>query len=95
VTVTNVATNAKYEATTATDGGYTTKVPEATYHIEVKLRPGETLSTRPADTKINNRIATQAAISRNTTRFEILSRGRHSSPGIGDNTGSLTDMRRA
>jgi hypothetical protein len=54
VTVTNVATNAKYEATTATDGGYTIKVPEGTYHIEVELRPGETLSKRPDDTHINN-----------------------------------------
>jgi hypothetical protein len=54
VTVTNVATNAKDEATTATDGGYTIKIPEGTYHIEVELRPGETLSKRPADTKINN-----------------------------------------
>lgn len=54
VTVTNVATSAKYEATTATDGGYTIKVPEGTYHIEVELRPGETLSKRPADTHINN-----------------------------------------
>jgi hypothetical protein len=87
VTVTNVATNAKYEATTATDGGYTIKVPEGTYHIEVELRPGDTLSNRPADTKINNGIATQAGISRNTTRFET--RGRNSSPGIGDNTALL------
>jgi hypothetical protein len=54
VTVTNVATNAKYEVTTATDGGYTIKVPEGTYHIEVELRPGETLSKRPDDTHINN-----------------------------------------
>ena len=95
MTVTNVATHAKYEATTATDGGYTIKVPEGTYHIEVELRPGETLSKRPADTKINNRIATQAGISRNTTRFKILSRGRNSSPGIGDNTALLPILRRA
>jgi hypothetical protein len=54
VTVTNVASNAKYEVTTATDGGYTIKVPEGTYHIEVELRPGETLSKRPDDTHINN-----------------------------------------
>ena len=54
MTVINVATDTKYEATTATDGRYTIKVPEGTYHIEVELRPGETLSKRPADTKINN-----------------------------------------
>jgi len=54
VTATNLATNAKYEATTATDGGYTIKVPEGRYHIEVELRSGEALSKRPADTRINN-----------------------------------------
>jgi hypothetical protein len=29
-------------------------VPEGRYPIEVELRPGEALSTRPADTRINN-----------------------------------------
>jgi hypothetical protein len=44
----------RYEITTAADGGYTIKVPEGTYHLELELRPGETLSKRPADTHINN-----------------------------------------
>jgi hypothetical protein len=54
VTAIDVATNAKYETSTAANGGYTIKVPEGTYHLEVELRPGETLSKRPADTHINN-----------------------------------------
>jgi len=54
VTATNLATNAKYDATTGADGGYTIKVPEGRYHIEVELRSGETLSKRPNDTRINN-----------------------------------------
>jgi len=54
VTATNTATKAKYEATTAANGGYTIKVPEGTYHIEVELRPGETLVTRPDDVRIHN-----------------------------------------
>jgi hypothetical protein len=54
VTAINVATNAKYEASTGANGGYTIKVPEGTYHLELELRPGEALSRRPADTHISN-----------------------------------------
>ena len=54
VTVTNVATNVQYSATTADNGGYTIKVPEGTYRIEVELRPGETLAKRPDETQVNN-----------------------------------------
>ena len=43
VTVTNVRTATKYEATTAVDGGYTVQVPKGTYHIEVALEAGESL----------------------------------------------------
>jgi hypothetical protein len=54
ITVTEVMTNARYEATTAANGGYTIQVPEGTYRIDVELRAGETLQTRPGDTRINN-----------------------------------------
>jgi hypothetical protein len=54
ITVTEVMTNARYETTTAANGGYTIQVPEGTYRIDVELRAGETLQTRPDDTRINN-----------------------------------------
>ena len=52
VTVVNVATGEKLEASTAANGGYTIKVPRGTYRIEVELRPGEALSTKPDDVHI-------------------------------------------
>lgn len=54
VTVTDVASGARFEATTGRSGGYTIKVPEGTYRIEVELRAGETLAKRPDDTHINS-----------------------------------------
>jgi hypothetical protein len=50
----DVATNKRYETTTASNGGYTIQVPEGTYHIDVELRPGESFAKRPADTHVNN-----------------------------------------
>jgi hypothetical protein len=54
VTVTDVNTGLKYDTTTATNGGYTIKVPEGTYRIEVELRGGETVTKHPESTKVNN-----------------------------------------
>jgi hypothetical protein len=53
VTATNVASRDTFDATTGTTGGYTIKVPEGTYRLDVELRPGETLSKRPEDTQVN------------------------------------------
>lgn len=53
VTAINVATGAKFETSTASNGGYTIKVPEGTYRLEVELRPGETLKEEPGTTDIN------------------------------------------
>jgi hypothetical protein len=53
VTAVNVTTNARYDATTGANGGYTIKVPEGTYRLEVELLPGETLTKQPGETKIN------------------------------------------
>src|SRR5262245_12308543 len=50
ITITNTATGAKFEGTTGPDGGYTIKVPEGMYHIDVEVREGETVSKRPDDT---------------------------------------------
>ena len=53
VTVTNTQTGAKFDATTGANGGYTIQVPEGTYRLEVELKPGETVSKQPAETRIN------------------------------------------
>lgn len=53
VTVIDVATGAKLETSTATNGGYSIKVPAGTYRIEVELRDGETFETRPEETQVN------------------------------------------
>jgi hypothetical protein len=53
VTAINVDTGARYEASTATNGGYTIKVPRGKYRVEVELRAGETLANAPAETEIN------------------------------------------
>jgi hypothetical protein len=54
VTATEVSSGAHFEATTAANGGYTIKVPEGTYRIEVELRTGEAFAKRPDQTRINN-----------------------------------------
>ena len=53
VTAVEVNTGAKYEATTATNGGYTMKVPVGTYRVEVELRPGEVATEAPDELVIN------------------------------------------
>ena len=54
VTAIEVAKGARYDATTGANGGYTIKVPEGTYRIEIELRRGESLAKQPEPTKINN-----------------------------------------
>jgi hypothetical protein len=53
VTAINVATNARFEATTGVNGGYTIQVPEGTYRLEVELQPGEAVAKQPGETKVN------------------------------------------
>ena len=52
VTATNTATNTRFDATTATDGGYTVRVPAGPYAIDVELRAGERLEKRPEPTDV-------------------------------------------
>ena len=54
ITVVNTKTGQKFEGTTGPNGGYTIKVPEGTYHIDVEVRDGEMVSKQPDDTEINN-----------------------------------------
>jgi hypothetical protein len=53
VTAIDVASGARFEVSTATNGGYTIKVPTGKYRLEVELRAGETLTEQPAVTDIN------------------------------------------
>jgi hypothetical protein len=54
VTATDARTRTTYDATTSVTGGYTIKVPEGTYRLDVELRPGEALTKRPDETQVNN-----------------------------------------
>ena len=54
VTAINTATGARFDATTGENGGYTIKVPEGTYRIDLETRSGETIAKRPDDTRVNN-----------------------------------------
>ena len=53
VTAIEVTTGAKYESSTASNGGYTMKVPTGRYRLELQLRPGESLSKQPEETQID------------------------------------------
>ncbi len=53
VTATNLSTGQRYEASTATNGGYTMKVPVGKYRLEVELREGESLAEQPGETEIS------------------------------------------
>jgi len=54
VTVVNTKTGQKFDGTTGPNGGYTIKVPEGTYHIDVEVRDGEMVAKKPDDTQVNN-----------------------------------------
>ncbi len=54
VTAVNVATGTRYDATTGINGGYTIKVPEGTYRLEVELHEGEAIAKQPDQTHVNN-----------------------------------------
>jgi hypothetical protein len=54
VTAVNVSTGASFSTTTGSNGGYTIKVPEGTYRIDLETQPGETISKRPEQTQVNN-----------------------------------------
>ena len=41
------------EETTGINGGYTMKVPEGVYRLEIELQPGETITKQPGETRVN------------------------------------------
>src|SRR5439155_10823395 len=54
VSALDVQTGSHYDATTGPNGGYSIKVPEGTYRLEVELRTGEAVTKQPAETHVNN-----------------------------------------
>jgi hypothetical protein len=53
VTAIETTAGTRYDATTGTNGGYTIKVPQGTYRLEVELRPGEKVVKQPDETRIS------------------------------------------
>ena len=53
VTAVDTVSGSRFEATTGTNGGYTIKVPEGMYRLEVELRPGEKVAKQPEETRVN------------------------------------------
>ena len=54
VTATETTTGSRYDTTTAANGGYTIKVPEVRYHLDVESCAGEAVAKRPDDTRVGN-----------------------------------------
>ena len=52
VTAVEVTTGAKYETSTAINGGYTMKVPVGKYRLQVELRSGESVVEAPSELEI-------------------------------------------
>jgi hypothetical protein len=53
VTAINTTTGARFEVSTASNGGYTMKVPSGMYRLEVELRNGEVVAKQPDATEVN------------------------------------------
>lgn len=53
VTAINTVTGQRHESKTGTNGGYTIKVPQGTYRLEVDLLDGESLVKAPEETRVN------------------------------------------
>ena len=53
VTAIETTTGARYDTTTAINGGYTIKVPVGVYRLELELRSGETIEKAPGETRVN------------------------------------------
>jgi hypothetical protein len=53
VTAINLSTGERFEVSTATNGGYTIKVPVGRYRLEVELREGESVAEQPGETEVS------------------------------------------
>ncbi len=53
VSAVSVASEAHFDATTASNGGYTIQVPVGEYRLELTLSGGEVIAKQPGPTKVN------------------------------------------
>lgn len=53
VTAIETTKGTRYDATTGTNGGYTIKVPQGNYRLEVELQAGEKVVKQPEETRIS------------------------------------------
>jgi len=53
VSAIDLSSGQRFEASTATNGGYTIKVPVGKYRLDVELQAGEALAEQPGETEIN------------------------------------------
>ena len=53
VTAVDVTTGARFEATTGANGGYTIKLPEGTYRLEIELKAGEVVTKQPGEIRVH------------------------------------------
>jgi hypothetical protein len=53
VSAINTMSGARFDASTAANGGYTIKVPVGIYRLEVETRPNEVVVTQPEATEVN------------------------------------------
>jgi hypothetical protein len=53
VSAIDVATEKHYDVTTASNGGFTIKVPPGRYRLEVELRGGDQLAKQPEQRQVN------------------------------------------
>lgn len=53
VTAIDTASGTRFEATTGANGGFTIKVPEGTYRLELELQPGESVAQQPGETRVH------------------------------------------
>jgi hypothetical protein len=53
VTAVDTTSGARYEQSTAANGGYTVQVPTGTYRLELEVRAGERVATQPEPTEVN------------------------------------------
>jgi hypothetical protein len=53
VTAIDTTSGTRFDATTGANGGYTIKVPQGSYRLEVELRPGEKIVKQPDETRVD------------------------------------------
>lgn len=52
VTAVETTSGTRYDATTGANGGYTIKVPQGNYRLQIELKTGERIEKQPGETRI-------------------------------------------